>query len=567
MKLSTYMAPTLREVPSEAEARSHQLMLRAGYIRKLAAGVYTLLPLGKRVLKKISAIVREEMDNIGCQEMLMPAILPAELWQETGRWDLYGGEMFRLKDRKGRDFCLGPTHEEIVTNHVRDEVKSYRQLPMMLYQIQTKYRDEIRPRFGVIRSREFLMKDMYSFDSTVENFEISYKKAFNAYCKILERCGVTYVPVEADTGAIGGSSSHEFVVQADNGECKYTLCPACGYAANVEAARAGRRKDLPQESDEEMKLIDTPNAKTIEEVAKFLGKEPSRLVKSMIYKADDRFVMVCVRGDDEICEPKLKKAIGAKDVELASQEETERITGTIVGFAGPVGFKGTIVADLELLDSKGTVCGGLSKDKHYVGVSHGRDWKHMAYADIRETKDGDPCPKCGITMRISTGLEVGHTFNLGTKYSKAMNANFLDEDGTLKPFIMGCYGMGISRMVASIIEQHNDEDGIIWPVSVAPFHVALVPVNVKDEQVMAIADKLYDELKKEGVQVIMDDRDAQAGVKFKDADLMGFPLRITIGKKAKDGIVEIRDRRTRQSIDKPAQEVVVYVKEFLRDNK
>ncbi|MBP6927759.1 MAG: proline--tRNA ligase [Caldisericales bacterium] len=567
MKLSTYMAPTLREVPSEAEARSHQLMLRAGYIRKLAAGVYTLLPLGKRVLEKISAIVREEMDNIGCQEMLMPAILPAELWQETGRWDLYGGEMFRLKDRKGRDFCLGPTHEEIVTNHVRDEVKSYRQLPMMLYQIQTKYRDEIRPRFGVIRSREFLMKDMYSFDSTIENFEISYKKAFNAYCRILERCGVTYVPVEADTGAIGGSSSHEFVVQADNGECKYTLCPACGYAANVEAAKAGRRKDLPQESDEEMKLVDTPNAKTIEEVAKFLGKEPVRLVKSMIYKADDRFVMVCVRGDDEICEPKLKKAIGAKDVELASQEETEKITGTVVGFAGPVGFKGTIVADLELLDSKGTVCGGLSKDKHYIGVSHGRDWKHTAYADIRETKDGDPCPKCGVTMKISTGLEVGHTFNLGTKYSKVMNANFLDEDGTLKPFIMGCYGMGISRTVASIIEQHNDEDGIIWPVSVAPFHVALVPVNVKDEQVMAIANKLYDDLKKEGIQVVMDDRDAQAGVKFKDADLMGFPLRITIGKKAKDGIVEIKDRKTKQSIDKPAQETVAYVKEFLRENQ
>lgn len=386
MRRSKLFAPTLREIPVEAEAPSHQLMLRAGFIRKLAAGVYTMLPLGKRVLEKVTKIVRDEMDDIGCQEMLMPAILPAEPWQETGRWDLYGGEMFRLHDRKGRDFCLGPTHEEIVTLHTRSEVNSYRQLPLMLYQIQTKYRDERRPRFGVIRAREFLMKDMYSFDVDEEAHLKSYKIAFDSYSRIFTLCGVTFVPVEADTGAIGGSSSHEFVVQAEQGECRYAHCPKCGYAANIEIAKAAKRTDIEPETDSEKKLVDTPNAKTIEEVAKFLGIQPKKLIKAIIYKADDKFVMACVRGDDEISETKLQKVLGATVLEMASTEDTEVITVAPIGFAGPVGFDGFIVADNELMESRDMACGGLENDKHFVGVSHGRDWNQKVYADIREVK-------------------------------------------------------------------------------------------------------------------------------------------------------------------------------------
>lgn len=566
MKISTFLAPTLRETPVEAEAKSHQLMLRAGYIRKLAAGIYTFLPLGLKVLENIKTIVREEMDNIGCQEMIMSAVLPAEPWQETGRWDVYGGEMFRLKDRKGRDFCLGPTHEEIVTLHVRDEVNSYKQLPMMLYQIQTKYRDEMRPRFGVIRSREFLMKDMYSFDRNNETMEESYKKAYGAYCRIFERCEVSYIPVEADTGAIGGSSSHEFVVQADLGECRYTHCKSCGYAANLEVARAGKRNNLPKDEEAELKLVDTPNAKTIEEVATFLNTTPSKCIKSMVYKADDRLVMVCVRGDDEICETKLGKAIGSKNVELASQEDTEKITKTVVGFAGPVGFDSTVIMDLELENSKGMVCGGLAKDKHYVGVSHGRDWKHSAFADIREVVHGDVCPKCGKEMYVATGLEVGHCFNLGTKYSKSMNATFLDENGKEQHFIMGCYGLGISRAIAAVIEQHSDEDGISWPITIAPYKAIVVPINLKDEEVVKAADEIYEGLKKEKILTLIDDRDVQAGVKFKDADLMGFPIRITVGKKVKEGQVEVRVRKTKEVTTVAISDAVKFAADYIRSN-
>jgi len=566
MKLSTYLAPTLREVPSEAEAPSHQLMLRAGLMRKLASGVYTFLPLGLKVLEKVKRIVKEEMDAIGCQEMLMPAILPAEPWQETGRWGIYGSEMFKLKDRKGRDFCLGPTHEEIVTLHVRQEVSSYRQLPMLLYQIQTKYRDEIRPRFGVIRAREFLMKDMYSFDRNEQMFEISYKKAFDAYCKILKRCNVTYVPVEADTGAIGGSSSHEFVVQADLGECRYAQCPKCNYAANIEAAKADRRNDLQKEDHENLCLVDTPNQKTIEDVACFLNKPQQKLIKSMIYKADDKFVMACIRGDDEICEPKLKKTLKSQKIELATPEETEIITKSAVGFAGPIGFDGPIIADLEVINSMAMVAGGLQKDKHYTGVSHGRDWKETMVGDIREIKDSDPCPKCGAKMTVQTGLEVGHCFNLGTKYSSSMNATFLDEDGTSKPFIMGCYGLGISRAIAAIIEQHMDVDGIIWPISVAPFHVIVVPLNTKDDLVSKTAEEIYNKLIQAGVEVIIDDRDLQAGVKFKDADLMGFPLRIIVGKKIKEGLVEIKDRETKETFTMPPSNVMEFVHQKIAES-
>ncbi|NTU60830.1 MAG: proline--tRNA ligase [Caldiserica bacterium] len=563
MRISKYLAPTLREDPVEAEAPSHKLMLRAGYIRKLAAGMYTMLPLGFRVQEKIKNIVREEMNRIGCQEVIFPVILPAEIWMESGRWFQYGDEMFRLKDRKGRDFCLGPTHEEIVTYHVKNEVKSYRQLPMMIYQIQLKYRDETRPRYGVIRSREFLMKDMYSFDKDDEGLNSSYKLAFGAYCKILERLSVDYVPVEADTGLIGGSSSHEFVVDAENGECKYAKCPACNYAANVEVAKAGKR-DLQVGNDSEMKLVDTPSQKTIEEVANFLKLPGHQLIKSMIYKADDRFVMVCLRGDDEIAEPKLQKVLGAKNLELASPEDTEKVTGTVVGFAGPVGFKGYILADSELLGTKDMVCGGLAKDKHYVGVSHERDWNQSAYGDIRETKDGDKCPHCGQTMTVKTGLEVGHCFRLGTKYSGAMNATFLDEEGKEKPFIMGCYGFGVSRAIASIIEQHHDDDGICWPTQIAPFTAIVIPTNVADPVVSENAEKLYKDLQEAGIETLIDDRDDRPGVKFKDADLMGFPLKITVGKKISEGLVEIKTRRTKEMSLVAVNDVVNFVKDFIK---
>lgn len=563
MRRSKFFAPTLREVPVEAEAISHKLMLRAGLIRRLSAGIYTLLPLGKRVLENVISIVRDEMDSIGCQEMLMPALLPSEPWKETGRWDLYGSEMFRVVDRKSREFCLGPTHEEIVTLHVRDEVTSYRQLPLMLYQIQTKYRDERRPRFGVIRAREFLMKDMYSFDVDEETHQVSYKTAFDSYSRIFAKCGVSFIPVEADTGAIGGSASHEFVVQADNGECRYAHCPSCGYSANLEIARSGKREDIGNERDEELKLIDTPGVKTITQVSQLLDVDAKKLIKAIVYRVDDKFVMALVRGDDEISETKLSKVTGATHIEIASQEETEKVTGAPLGFAGPIDFEGFIIADNELMDSAGMVCGGLASDKHYTGVSHDRDWKQKVYADIREARDGSPCPNCGDKMTTQTGLEVGQTFTLGTKYSNSMNCNFLDQNGKSKPMIMGCYGIGISRTVAAIIEQNFDDNGIIWPVRVAPFKVIVIATNIKDEGIINTSESLYRELVESGVDVMIDDRKDRAGAKFMDAELMGFPLRITVGKKLVDGLVEVTIRRTGDTKVMEPHKVVDFVREYV----
>ncbi len=566
MRRSKYFSPTLREVPVDAEAISHKLMLRAGLIRRLSAGIYTLLPLGKRILENVTKIVRDEMDEIGCQEMLMPALLPSEPWEESGRWDLYGGEMFRVKDRKGREFCLGPTHEEIVTLHVRNDIKSYRQLPLMLYQIQTKYRDERRPRYGVIRAREFLMKDMYSFDVDEETHEKSYKIAYDSYCNIFEKCGVTYIPVEADTGAIGGSASHEFVVEAENGECRFTHCKECGYSANIEIARFGKRADINKEVDEELKLIDTPNEKTIDQVVKFLDKNPNKLIKAIIYKVDEKFVMALVRGDDEISETKLKKILGATAIEIASEEETVKVTNTPLGFAGPIGFDGFIVADDELIDSAGMICGGLAKDKHYIGVTHGRDWKQKVYADIREIKNGDTCPNCGKVMEISTGLEVGQTFTLGTKYSSVMNCNFLDQNGKSKPMIMGCYGIGVSRTVAGIIEQNHDDKGIIWPVRIAPFKVVIIPTNIKDESIVNAAEKFYEDLKTAGIETMIDDRKDRPGVKFNDAELIGFPLRIVIGKKLAENLVEVTIRRSCETKLMEPEKVLPFVQEFIEES-
>lgn len=549
MRVSKILNPTLREVPAEAEVVSQKLMLRAGLIRKAAAGVYTYLPLGLRILKKIEQIVREEMDAKGGQEVLLPIIQPAELWRETGRWDVYGPEMFRLTDRHEREFCLGPTHEEIVTDLVRGEVRSYKQLPLLLYQIQNKYRDERRPRFGLMRGREFVMKDLYSFDKDEAGLAVSYQKMYDAYTRIFTRCGLTFRPVEADAGAIGGSGgTHEFMVLADSGEAAVVYCPDCDYAANVEKAEC---QPLPIESElatENYTLVETPHMKTIEAVSDFLGLGQHELVKSMLYQGDDQIFLVLVRGDREINEIKLNNMLGPfVNLQLADPEVVRQTLGCEPGFVGPInapkGLK--IVADLEVPLMKEAACGANQAEYHYINVLPERDFRIEQVFDLRMIVAGEKCLKCGGTLKEARGIEVGQVFKLGTKYSKALNANFVDENGQEKPCVMGCYGVGVSRTVAAAIEQNNDKDGIIWPIPIAPYHVILVPVSMKDSQVVETAEKLYEELLQAGVEVIMDDRDERPGVKFKDADLVGYPLRVTIGSKTlAEGQVELRSRKT-----------------------
>lgn len=548
MRVSQILNPTLREVPAEAEVVSQKLMLRAGLIRKAAAGVYTYLPLGLRILKKIEQIVREEMDAKGGQEVLLPIIQPAELWRETGRWDVYGPEMFRLTDRHEREFCLGPTHEEIVTDLVRGEVRSYKQLPLLLYQIQNKYRDERRPRFGLMRGREFVMKDLYSFDKDEAGLAVSYQKMYDAYTRIFTRCGLTFRPVEADAGAIGGSGgTHEFMVLADSGEAAVVYCPDCDYAANVEKAEC---QPLPIESElvtENYTLVETPHMKTIEAVSDFLGLGQHELVKSMLYQGDDQIFLVLVRGDREINEIKLNNMLGPfVNLQLADPEVVRQTLGCEPGFVGPInaskGLK--IVADLEVPLMKKAACGANQAEYHYINVLPERDFRIDQVFDLRMIVAGEKCLKCGGTLKEARGIEVGQVFKLGTKYSKALNANFVDENGQEKPCVMGCYGVGVSRTVAAAIEQNNDKDGIIWPIPIAPYHVILVPVSMKDSQVVETAEKLYEELLQAGVEVIMDDRDERPGVKFKDADLVGYPLRVTIGSKTlAEGQVELRLRK------------------------
>ena len=542
MKMSNMLVSTLREVPAEAEIDSHKLMLRAGMIRKMAAGIYNYMPIGLKVLKNIEEIVREEMNTAGAQEFLASAVLPAELWQESGRWDVYGDEMFRLKDRNNRDFCLGPTHEEVFTDIARNEIKSYKQLPVNLYQIQTKYRDERRPRFGIMRSREFIMKDAYSFDKDQAGLDVSYDKMHDAYVKIFNRCGIDAKCVEADSGAIGGANSAEFMVKSEVGEDDVVFCSACDYAANIEKAEATPEKAEVEELLE-MEKVATPDSRGIYEVSEFLKVSPKKTVKLLMFNVDGKIVGVVVRGDREVNEVKVANAAQASgDIIMASNEEYTKATNCEPGFGGPVGIKvDLLLVDEEVANMYNMILGANETGYHLKNVNYGRDFEGVV-GDFRKIESGEKCPKCGSEVTIARGTEVGHIFKLGTKYSAAMNATFIDENGKNVPFVMGCYGIGVTRTMASIIEQHHDENGIIWPLSVAPYHVSVIPVNIKDEAQMKIANKLYDELRKIGVDAILYDRNERPGVKFKDSELIGIPMRVTVGKKITDGEVEFKLR-------------------------
>lgn len=544
------LVPTLRETPAEAEIVSHQLMLRAGLIRQLVSGVYTYLPIGYRVLKRIEAIVREEMDAIGAQEILMPAMHPAELWQETGRYDTYGPELVKLYDRHERPFVLGPTHEEVVTDLVRREVNSYKKLPLIVYQIQTKYRDERRPRFGMLRAREFIMKDAYSFDADEDGLAKSYQAMYKAYERIFKRCGLDFRSVEADAGAIGGGGNHEFMVLSENGEDTIVYCEQCGYAANTEKAAVRpveNNQNKTNEAPQTVQKVETPGARTIEEVSRRLNLPPERFIKSIVLKVDDRAVIVLVRGDHEVNEVKVKNMYGADVCEVADEQTVKRIVGAPAGFIGPVGLAGSdveIVADYAVKGMINAVTGANEENFHLTGVCPGRDFNLSRYGDVRMIQPGDGCPTCGTPVRFSKGMEVGHVFKLNTRYSGTMRATYLNEQGKETPFVMGCYGIGISRTLAAVVEQHHDESGIIWPSSVAPFQVHVITVNVKDDTQRSLADDLYRKMTEKGWDVLYDDREERAGVKFKDADLIGIPMRVVVGKQAADGVVEYKYRRS-----------------------
>jgi prolyl-tRNA synthetase len=544
MKLSKALLCTLREVPGEAEIKSHQLMLRAGMMRKLASGVYNFMPLGLKVLKNVEQVVREEMDRAGAQEFLSSALLPAELWRESGRWEVMGPEMFRLKDRNERDFCLGPTHEEVFTDIARNEIKSYKQLPLNLYQIQTKYRDERRPRFGVMRSREFIMKDAYSFDKDNDGLAVSYNKMHEAYYKIFKRCGLEAKCVEADSGAMGGSGSAEFMIKSEIGEDEIAFCSSCDYAANMEKAPS-TPETMENEEVRELRKIETPNIRTIEELVTFFNTTSKKFAKTLIYKADEKLVAVMVRGDREVNEVKVINAVGgAVEFQMADAEAVFAATSAAVGFAGPIGIKvDYLLVDNEVSGMSNIIVGANDTGYHFENANFGRDFAGTV-GDFRKVVEGDKCPKCSEALTIARGIEVGHIFKLGTKYSKSMGANFIDENGESKPLIMGCYGIGINRTMAAIIEQNNDENGIIWPLSVAPYKVIVIPAVTKDIEQMRIANELYEELKSLGIEVLLDDREERAGVKFKDADLIGIPMRITVGKKINEGLVEFKLRNS-----------------------
>lgn len=563
MRISRMFMATQREVPSDAEIPSHQLMLRAGLIRKCASGIYAFMPLGLRVYKKVEAIIREEMDRAGAQELIMPALLPAEAYQASGRWAKFGPEMFRLQDRGGRAFCLGPTHEEPFTEAVRDTFRSYKQLPVTVYQIQHKYRDEKRPRFGVIRAREFVMKDAYSFDVDEAGLDASYQAMYQAYRRIFDRLGLDYTIVDADSGAMGGSGSQEFMVKSPIGEDGICFCDACNYAANEEKASC----PVPAADDEplrEVEKIHTPDVRTIEELMAFMNAEPSEFVKTILYNIDGRIVAVMVRGDREINETKLGNLFDATEMTLASFDDVTRITGAKVGFAGPVGLKEKIeiIVDNEVSVMKNFIVGACETDYHLRNVNIGRDFTPDRVEDIRVAVAGDPCPKCGQPLKFARGVEVGHIFKLGTKYSDALNCIYLDKDGKENPMIMGCYGIGVSRTVAAIIEQYHDDDGIIWPVSAAPYKAIIIPTKVNDPENMGTAEKIYDALCDMGIETLIDDRNERPGVKFKDADLIGIPVRITVGRRAAEGIVELKYRSGGDIVEMTAEEAIKAVTEL-----
>ncbi|HCY37857.1 MAG: proline--tRNA ligase [Candidatus Margulisiibacteriota bacterium] len=566
MKMSELFMPTLREDPVEAEVLSHKYMLRGGFIRKLAAGIYSLLPLGNRVIKKLENIVREEMNNAGAQEIVMPSVIPAELWKESGRWDKYGKELLRINDRHGREFCFGPTHEEVVTNLVKGEVRSYKELPLNLYQIQTKFRDEVRPRFGLMRGREFVMKDAYSFHESPEDLDTTYKKMYEAYCKIFNRCGLQYKVVEADTGLIGGNESHEFIVLAETGETDILYCNECDYATNIDIGKAYNPVSVstaPRES--KLRKVPTPNVKSIDEVRFYFMVNADKVIKSIIYMADKKPIMVLVRGDHRINEDKLKKLFGYTEVILADEEVVLKVTGAKVGFSGPIGLKEKIkiIADEAVMQMNKAIIGANEIDTHYRGALVGEDIVPDVVADIRFIEEGDICLKCNKGKYVKTkGIEVGHIFKLGTKYSEAMNATFSDKNGKDRPFIMGCYGIGIGRTAAAAIEQNHDDAGIKWPSAIAPFEVDIIIVNIKDEEQKRIAQNIYNELKGQNIDTILDDRDERAGVKFKDAELAGFPINVIVGKSITQGTVEVQFRRDAKKENIAIDEIAPLLKEL-----
>ncbi len=568
MRWSQTLIPTLKEDPSDAEVDSHKLMVRSGLIRKVASGAYSYLPLGTRVLNKVISIVREEMDRAGAIEVFLPALTPIELLEESGRVKVFGEDLIRFKDRHGRDVALGPTHEEIITNLVRNEISSYRQLPITLYQIQTKFRDEARPRFGVLRSKEFLMKDAYSFDVDLEGLSKSYQAMYDAYCRIFNRCGLNYVPVEAESGAMGGDVSHEFMVPSPIGEDVLVQCPECGYSANIQrAVPAPIPADVGAGFKPAPTKVATPNIKTIAEVSKFLSIEPEKMVKTLIYTTGDKPVAVLIRGDHEVNETKLARVMGQNHVTLADESVITSVTDAPMGFAGPVGLRVRIIADQAVSVLNNFVTGGNKKDTHLLNVNHGRDFRIDQIADLRYPVKGDNCPKCNAGLAISQGIEIGHVFKLGTRYSDALKAKFLTTTGEEKSIIMGCYGIGINRIIAALIETTHDSNGIIWSKAIAPYHALVIPVNTNDKVIMEAAEKVYDSLKKADVETLFDDRDLRPGVKFKDADLIGIPLKLVIGKRFQEtGEVEIKLRKSGETYFATIDKTVPEVKRLLETN-
>ncbi len=569
MKWSKLYTPTLKEVPSDADIKSQELLTRAGFIRKAAAGVYSYLPLGLRVLQKITNIVREEMNAIGAQELLMPIMQPAEIWKITGRWEDYGPEMVKFKDRNKREFTLGPTHEEMITTLVKGELKSYKQLPVTLYQINTKYRDEIRPRFGLLRAREFIMKDAYSFHDSEKSLDETYQNMYEAYSKICQRMDLKYFAVEADTGAIGGNNSHEFTVLAQNGESNILYCDECGYAATDEKAEYQPDYAESNENEKEMELVKTPNVKTVEELSKFLGIDKTKIVKSMVFVGRNGVFMTLIRGDLEVNEAKLKSHFKDQTIHKASPDEVLESLGVPIGYLGPVGARVKIFADLSVKPMKNFVVGGMREEYHYVNVNVDRDFKVSEWLDMKKVVAGDRCPKCGAPLKIKKGIEVGQIFKLGSKYSEKLEAFYVDTNGERKPFIMGCYGWGVSRTMAAVVEQYHDENGMIWPRAIAPFEIVVTVVNTSNSEQVKIGNEIYEFLKSEGFDVLLDDREVSGGFKFKDADLIGIPLRITVGRKLKDGKVEMKLRNSNDiyNVNADKNEVFKKAKEMLNDYK
>jgi len=568
MRYSEMFLPTVREVPSDAETASHQLMVRAGLIRKLTSGIYSYLPVGFKVVKKLEQIIREEMNRAGAQEVFMPAVQPAELWQESGRWAMYGKELLRFKDRNNREYCIGPTHEEVITDLVRNEIKTYRQLPKNLYQIQTKFRDEIRPRFGVMRCREFSMKDAYSFDADEAGVDESYRKMYKAYNRIFARCGLKFRAVEADTGNIGGSFSHEFMVMADTGEDAVIFCSNCEYAANLEKAEVAKpgKIEIDKAKMLPMEEVHTPDVRTIEEVSAFLKATPRDIVKTLIFNTEKGPVAVLIRGDEEVNEAKLRSYLKSDMLELATDDIVYEVTKAPKGFAGAVGIKARIVADYSLLNMYNFVMGANKEDYHVKNVNIGRDFKVSEFADVRVIKETDPCPRCSHKLDFARGIEVGHVFKLGTKYSKMLHAVYLDKNGREQLMQMGCYGIGVGRTVAAAIEQSHDDKGIVWPMTLAPYQVIITPVNVNDAALLRTAEVIYGSLQEQGIEAILDDRDERAGVKFNDADLIGIPVRVTVGpKRLAEGSVEVKLRKSDQVKTVSLEDITGYVVNLVQE--